>query len=147
MSESISQGIPSLKLISDIYLLKLNDITYSSLKKDGFSCVSSQRKPDQIVVKGKKIIIAIEDKVSSTDIDQATSDLEKKYLDALPETNYFIARAGDRTKVFHRISKNKIAEIGTTFKGREVLCFGPKMISGENKEILNNLKFLQKKLL
>ncbi len=144
MSESISQGIPSLKLISDIYLLKLNDITYSSLKKDGFSCVSSQRKPDQIVVKGKKIIIAIEDKVSSTDIDQATSDLEKKYLDALPETNYFIARAGDRTKVFHRISKNKIAEIGTTFKGREVLCFGPKMISGENKEILNNLKFFAK---
>jgi len=144
MSESISQGIPSLKLFSDISLLKLNDITYSSLKKDGFSCISSQRKPDQLVVKGKKIIIAIEDKLSSADIDQATNDLEKKYLEALPETNYFIARAGDRTKVFFKISKNKIVEIGTTLKGKEVLCFGPKMITGENKEILNNLKFFAK---
>ena len=59
MSESISQGIPNIILASGIKLYKINDISFTSLKKEGFNCLKSSKKPDQIIAKGEAILVAI----------------------------------------------------------------------------------------
>jgi len=146
MSESLSQGLPSLQLDKSIKLFKSNDITFRNLNKAGFNCNKSEKKPDQFVASGKNILIGIEDKRSSDDLEKAVQQIKQNYLNALPETKYFIARAGERTKVYYRISSNKIVEIGTTLKGKEVLCFGPRVISGENETIQKNLKLLSEQV-
>lgn len=142
MSESLSQGLPSIELDKGIKLFKSNDITFSNLQKVGFNCNKSNKKPDQFVANGKNVLIGIEDKFSSDDLDKAIKQLKENYLDALPQTKYFIARAGERTKIFYRLSSNQIVEIGTTLKGKEVLCFGPRIISGENPDVQKNLLLL-----
>jgi len=143
MSESITQGIPALDLGSNnLKLLKCNDISFSSLKRAGFNCLDSRKKPDQLVIVDgniKNIIIGIEDKLSSMQLDEAIRQIKDNYLSALPNTKYFIARAGERVEVFYRISQNKIIEIGTTKRGRQVQCFGPSIITGENPDIQSNL--------
>src|SRR3989337_3641446 len=107
MSESISQGIPFLELTaSGLKLYKCNDISFTNLKRYGFNCLESNKKPDQIVVYGNSILIGIEEKIDSNDIEIAVNDIKSKYLQALPDTKYFIARAGERTKVFFRIATN-----------------------------------------
>ncbi len=141
MSESITQGIPNIKLNSELKLYKLNDISFTSLKKEGFDCLKSNKKPDQFIAKGLQILVGIEDKQNSIDIEKAIQQIKDNYLTALPNTNYFIARAGERTKVFFRLGKSQISEIGTTIKGKETLVFGPKVVTGENKEILENITF------
>lgn len=148
MSESTSQGIPFLNLNNNgLQLLKCNDISFESLKREGFNCLSTKKKPDQLVIKGKSILIAIEDKVSSSQLEEAVLQIKQKYLDSLPNTNYFIARAGERVKVFFRNASNQIIEVGTTCKGKEVVCFGPKVITGENKEVTEKLKLLAEQAL
>ena len=148
MTESISQGIPSIDLNgSGIRLYKSNDISFSNLKNIGFNCGISKKKPDQFVAYGSNILIGIEDKADAKDIESAVKGLKDNYLDALPNTNCFIARAGQLTKCFYKISSNQIAEIGTTLKGKEVICFGPKIITGENKDIRNNLRMLAEQII
>ncbi len=148
MSESLSQGLPFLELNQQgLKLYKANDIPFTNLKEAGFNCQKSAKKPDQFVAQGKNILIGIEDKASSSEIDIASNQLKTNYLDALPDTKYFIARAGERTKVYYRIASNKIIEIGTTSKGKEVICFAAKIITGENKEIQKNLLYLPSKFL
>jgi len=147
MSESISQGIPCLDLNDNIKLYKSNDISFTNLKKDGFNCNNSNKKPDQFVAKGKNIIIAIEEKKSSHQLEEAINQLKDNYLDSLPSTDFFIARAGDRTKVFYRTLQNQISEIGTTFKGKEALCFARKVITGQNNAVQINLALLSEQVL
>lgn len=148
MSESLSQGLPFLELNSKgLKLFKSNDISFTNLKRAGYNCNKSGRKPDQFVANGKHIIIGIEDKRSSDELDDAVIQLKKNYLDAMPETKYFIARAGERTKIFYRIASNQLIEIGTTFKGKEVLCFGPRVITGENKKMQKNLLLFSEQVL
>lgn len=147
MAESLSQGIPFLELEENIRLYKCNDISFSNLKRYGFRCDESTRKPDQLVARGDSVIIGIEDKADSSQIDEAVNDIKEKYLPALPETKYFIARAGELTKVYHRISDIQIIEIGTTLRGIEVLCFGPRVITGDNPTIASNLFLLSKQIL
>jgi type I restriction enzyme M protein len=149
MSESISQGIPFLELNEQgIKLYKCNDISFLSLKRDGFSVHGSRKKPDQLVAYGKNILIGIEDKADSKDLEIAITQIKDNYLSALPSTRYFIARAGERTRVFFRVpSTNNIIGIGTTLKGKEVHCFGPKVVTGENEEIQYNLSLLAEQAL
>jgi type I restriction enzyme M protein len=148
MSESLSQGLPFLDLNQQgLRLYKSNDISFANLKEAGYNCNKSPKKPDQFVAYGKNILIGIEDKKSSSEIEEAKKQLKTNYLDALPETKYFIARAGERTKVFFRIASNKLIEIGTTLKGKEVLCFAARIITGENKEIQKNLLLLSEQVL
>lgn len=139
MSESISQGIPNIILASGIKLYKINDISFTSLKKEGFNCLKSSKKPDQIIAKGEAILVAIEDKLDVNSMQEAIEQIKNNYLPSLPNTKYYIVRAGDNSKVFFRTGSNQIVEIGITLKGKEVTVFGPKIISGENKEILNAL--------
>ena len=69
MTESLSQGIPNIELNNpNLKLYKCNDISFSNLKKDGFNCLKSNKKPDQFVAFNKKIIIGIEEKVSSNSL-------------------------------------------------------------------------------
>lgn len=148
MSESISQGIPFLELGSGgSRLYKCNDISFSSLKRYGFNCLSTSKKPDQIVAIGDRILVGIEDKADSKDSERAVSQIKSNYLEALPNTKYFIARAGERTRVFFRTATNKIIEIGTTLKGKEVTCFGPRVISRENESVQQNLFLLTQQVL
>ena len=140
MSESVSQGIPFLNLNTvGLKLYKCNDISFTNLKRDGFNCQKSSKKPDQLVAHQKNILIGIEDKPTARELKIAIQQIKDNYLDALPDTKYFIARAGDRIKVFYRLASNQIIEIGTTLKGKEVVCFGPKVITGENEEAQRNL--------
>lgn len=147
MSESITQGIPSL-ILDDTWSIKLykcNDITFTALKTDGFVCENSRKKPDQLVVNGdekKKVLIAIEDKLDDTDIQTAIQQIKDNYLEALPETRYFIARAGTLTKVLYRTDGNLLVEINTLRKGRQVTCFGPRVITNENAEVVEHLTLL-----
>ena len=146
MSESISQGIPFLELNeSGLRLYKCNDISFSSLKRDGFNCQSSNKKPDQIVAFGSRILIGIEDKADSEDIQKAIDQVKSNYLKVLPNTKYFIVRAGERTKVFFRTVPEQITEIGTTLKGKEVLCFGPADPSIDRQRLVQKINetFLQ----
>ncbi|MBE0516677.1 MAG: hypothetical protein IBX41_04705 [Methanophagales archaeon] len=136
MAESLSQGIPTLNLGNEINLYKCNEISFSNLRRQGFRCEESSRKPDQLVAHGGNILIGIEEKPNSNQIDEAVNDIKIKYLSALLQTKYFIARAGEITKVYYRTSENQIIEIGTTLRGREVLCFGPRVITGENTLII-----------
>lgn len=147
MSESISQGIPFLNL-SDIglRLLKCNDISFTNLRREGFNCLSSAKKPDQLVCLGKRVIIGIEDKNDARDLETAITQIKDNYLDALPETNYFMVRAGDIVNVFFRNSSTQILEIGTTLKGKEVVCFGARVISGENIEAQKTLTLLAEQI-
>jgi len=140
MSESISQGLPNLNLNSDLKLYKINDVSFTAFKKEGFDCLKSAKKPDQLITKGSTILVGIEDKHDSKDLEKAVKQIKDNYLSALPNTNYFIARAGERTKTFFRIGKNQITEIGTTLKGKETIIFGPKVITGENSEIVETIK-------
>ncbi|MFW5804527.1 MAG: N-6 DNA methylase [bacterium] len=140
MSESISQGLPTKNLGNGIKLYKINDVSFTALKKDGFDCLKSNKKPDQLICKKQIILAGIEEKDDSSDLEIAVKQIKDNYLTALPNTNYFIARAGDRVKVFFRIGKNHITEIGTTLKGKEVFVFGPKVVTGENKNIIRKLK-------
>jgi type I restriction-modification system DNA methylase subunit len=147
MTESISQGIPFLDLgYQGIRLYKCNDISFTNLKRAGFGCEASPNKPDQLVVQGEAILIGIEDKSNSNQVEEAINGIKNKYLDALPNTRLFIARAGERTKIFYRFNNSQIVEVGTTRRGREVTCFGPKVITGENPEIQENLLFLSKQI-
>lgn len=148
MAESISQGIPAIDLNEKgLRLYKCNDISYSNLRKYGFNCLSSNKKPDQLVAYGHNILIGIEDKADPQDMEIAVSDIKEKYLEALPRTEYFIARAGELTRCLHRIASNQIVEIGTTLKGKEVVCFGPRIITGENREAKKNLALLAEQIL
>ena len=148
MSESISQGIPFLQLNPEgLKLYKCNDISFSNLKREGFSCLATSKKPDQLVANNKNIIIGIEDKSDPKDLEIAVKQIKDNYLDALPDVKFFIARAGERVKVYFRIASNQITEIGTTFKGKEVICFGPKVVTGQNTEVQNNLSKLSQQLL
>jgi len=148
MTESISQGIPFLELTSKgLNLYKCNDISFANLHREGFSCLSTSKKPDQIVSMGKNIIIGIEDKSDPKDLDIATKQIKDNYLEALPDVKFFIARAGERVKVYFRLASNKITEIGTTLKGKEVICFGPRVITKENTEIQSNLLKLSLQIL
>lgn len=143
MSESISQGIPFLQLNNDgIKLLKCNDISFQHLRHHGFVCQRTYKKPDQLVVINDQVLIGIEDKVDARDIESAIKQITDNYVPALNATKYFIARAGEVVKVFYRISETQIIEIGVTLKGREVQSFGPRIISGENSEIQENLRLL-----
>lgn len=152
MSESISQGIPYLELDKEqnIRLYKCNDITFTSLKKEGFNCKSSKKKPDQLVASGlekKQVLIAIEDKLENNKIDDAVKQIKDNYLSALPNTRFFIARAGERVKVLYRLSDKLLIELNTLKRGHQVLCFGPKVITGENDEVSYNLQLLSKLIL
>lgn len=148
MAESISQGIPSLDLNDKgLKLYKCNDISFSNLRKIGFTCLRSNKKPDQIVAYGGNILVGIEDKANPQDMEIAVLQIKERYLDALPGTEYFIARAGELTKCFNRTASNQIVEIGTTLKGKEVVCFGPKIITGENKDAKSNLMLLAEQAL
>lgn len=147
MTESISQGIPFLNLgQGGIRLYKCNDISFTNLKKAGFRCEASPNKPDQMVTQGEVILIGIEDKSNSNQVEEAIFGIKTKYLDALPDTRLFIARAGERTKIFYRLNNSQIVEVGTTRRGREVTCFGPKVITGENLEVQENLLLLSKQI-
>lgn len=147
MSESISQGIPFLNLDEvGLKLYKCNDISFTNLQRYGFNCQRSLKKPDQLVTHEKNILIGIEDKSTSRELDIAIKQIKDNYLDVLPDTKYFIARAGERVKVFYRIAPNQIIEIGTTLKGKEVVCFGPRVITGENEEVQINLSKLAKQI-
>jgi hypothetical protein len=76
MTESISQGIPSLGLgDQDIKLYKCNDISFTNLKREGFRCEASPNKPDQLVGQGDVILIGIEDKLNSNRTDEAIKDI------------------------------------------------------------------------
>lgn len=148
MSESVSQGIPSLKLNDrGVSLFKINDISFSNLRREGYNTIPSPKKPDQLVCDGKRILIGIEDKADSRDIDIAIKQIKDNYLPALPETYFFIGRAGDIVKVFYRYSPTQISEIGTTYKGKEITCFGSRVISGENEEVKRNLALLAEQVL
>ncbi len=148
MSESVSQGIPFLQLNPEgLKLYKCNDISFSNLRREGFSCLATSKKPDQVVANNKNIIIGIEDKSDPKDLEIAVKQIKDTYLDALPDVKFFVARAGERVKVYFRIASNQITEIGTTFKGKEVICFGPKVITGENTEAQNNLLKLSQQIL
>ena len=148
MTESISQGIPFINLGEHgIKLIKCNDISFSNLKTTGLDCLQSSKKPDQLVVHGSNILIGIEDKADSKDIDSAIIQLKDNYLPALPNTNLFIARAGETVKVFFRISDTQLSEIGTSLKGRSALCFGPKIITGENPDVQERLTLLADQVL
>ena len=141
--ESISQGIPSRDLANtDFRLYKSNDISFSQLKAEGFNCLASKRKPDQFVARRTEIVIAIEDKASAEQLAEAEGGLETKYLPALPNTRCFIARAGEAAHIYFREAKNRLEEIGTTKRGKEARCFGPKVVTGENLEIEENLALL-----
>ncbi|WP_161555060.1 N-6 DNA methylase [Brevibacillus sp. VP] len=145
MSESLSQGLPSLVLDQtwNIKLYKCNDISFQDLKKEGFNCSNSKKKPDQLIAQGietKKVIIAIEDKVDDSQLEEAVNQIKENYLDALPETKFFIARAGSRIKVLYRLKGDMLIEINTLNKGFQVTCFGPRVITGENEAIIENLK-------
>jgi len=147
MTESVSQGIPYIDLNQKARLYKCNDISFTNLRNQGFSCRKSSKKPDQLVVSGERIIIGIEDKFSSKDIEIATKQIKDDYLEALPDTSYFIARAGERTRILYRLPNDKLIEIGTTLRGKEVSCFGPRVITGENKEAKKFLALLARRVL
>ena len=147
MTESITQGIPCIELGDSIKLYKCNDISFTNLKRHHFDCGTSPKKPDQLVVHDGKVLIGIEDKRDFSLMDDAINAIKNNYLPALPETKYFIARAGERIKIFFRISQNQIIEIGTTRRGREVYCFGPQVVTGENADIQENLFLLSKQVL
>lgn len=147
MSESITQGIPFLTLDETygIKLVKCNDISFSALKAEGYECKDSRKKPDQLVINGeekKQVLIAIEDKLDDTDIEAAVQQLKDNYLDTLPETRYFIARAGRLTKVLYRTDGNLLIEINTLKEGFQSLCFGPRVITGDNTDVIENLALL-----
>lgn len=147
MSESISQGIPFLELDSErkIRLYKCNDISFTSLKEDGFECNESNKKPDQIIAMGEKkkiVLIAIEDKDSKKQMQEAVQQIEDNYIHSLPQTHIFIARAGNEVKVLYRLTNKMLVEVQTLRRNKDVICFGPKMITGENKEAIENLKLL-----
>ncbi|HDR8505478.1 TPA: N-6 DNA methylase [Bacillus cereus] len=152
MSESITQGIPFL-LLDDTFSIKLvkcNDITFSALKREGYICNNSRKKPDQLVIYGedkKQILIGIEEKLDDTDIDVAVQQIKDNYLDALPDTRYFIARAGRLVKVLYRTDGNLLVEINTLKKGFQAICFGTRVITNENKEAAENLTLLASRAL
>ncbi|MFA6411055.1 MAG: N-6 DNA methylase [Syntrophales bacterium] len=148
MTESITQGIPFLKLgKKNIRLYKCNDISFANLKKDGFDCQKSGKKPDQLVCYNKKVLIGIEDKQSSSDLPTALKQIRDNYLDALPDTRFFIVRAGDVVKVYYRITSAMITEISTSLKGKDVVCFGPKVVTGENAQAKKHLALLSEQVL
>lgn len=147
MSESVSQGIPFLELdeTNHLKLYKCNDITFTALKRAGYNCLKSPKKPDQLVAIGnkeKKVIIAIEDKDDSSKMGDAVQQIKDNYLDNLPDTNYFIARAGNQVKLLYRLNGKLLIEVNTLKMGRQVSCFGAKMITNENQEAIENLKLL-----
>ncbi|AFV25000.1 Type I restriction-modification system methyltransferase subunit [Methanolobus psychrophilus R15] len=148
MSESTSQGIPFLELNeSGLRLFKCNDISFTHLRREGFDCLSSRKKPDQIVAHNNQILIGIEDKDNASDMEKAINQIKDNYLSVLPNTNYFIARVGDQVKTFFRIGNDNITEIGTTYKGKEVSCFGKKVISKQNAVAQNHLLLLSEQIL
>lgn len=148
MTESTSQGIPFLDLgVKGLRLYKCNDISFTNLARQGFRCNDSPKKPDQLVTFGEKVLIGIEDKSLSTQMDEAIRQIKDNYITALPETHYFIARAGERVKVFYRLKSSQLTEIGTTLRGREVTCFGVKVITGENKEVRKYLRLFSQQIL
>ena len=148
MVESISQGLPSLSINKDgVKLYKLNDISFSNLKKAGFNCDKSSKEPDQIVAFNGQILIGIEDKYSSSQMKEAIQQLKNNYLPALKNTKYFIARAGDKVKIFYRTSEQDMTEIETLKKGKHIACFGTKLIEGNNNQIKRNLDLLSQQIL
>lgn len=147
MSESLSQGIPSLQLNDKgIKLYKINDISFSGLRSH-FEVGRSKRKPDQLVGYGKRVLVGIEEKDDVRDMGTAIKQISDYYLEPLPQTRYFIARAGEHSKLLYRLTHSKLITIGSTLRGREVLCFGPRVITGENVDAITNLSLLSLQIL
>ncbi|WP_172254930.1 N-6 DNA methylase [Saccharibacillus deserti] len=152
MAESISQGIPSLLVdeSKSIRLYKCNDISFHNLKIEGFSCLSSQKKPDQLITVGdvpKKILIGIEDKDRDSQMDSAIQQIKDNYISALPETRFFIARAGERVKTFFKTDGNLLIEINTLKNGFPVSIFGSRVVSGENISVIEDLQVFSRAIL
>lgn len=152
MSESISQGIPQLRLSKDksLILYKCNDISFTNLKQSGFNCEKSNKKPDQLIAIGEKekhILVAIEDKLKDTQLDEAIEQLKENYLGNLPNTHFFIARAGNKVKVLYRDKASNLTEINTLYKGFPVDVFGKEIILGKNNEIMKYLGMLSQSIL